>query len=68
MRYKCDVCDSSNVTVTVEATAGNNVPAEVSYACNTCGESAYWAYGHYEGDVCRFSALIEQPNDQFGLV
>lgn len=57
MRHQCEVCDSVNVTVKVKDTAADNVPAEVSYKCNTCGEYAYFVYGHYEDGHCRFRLI-----------
>jgi hypothetical protein len=62
MKYKCDVCDSTNVVVKVEATAGDNVAAEISYLCNTCGEYAFYAYGYYQDDRCMFSLIFDNED------
>jgi hypothetical protein len=64
MRYQCEVCDSVNVTVKIEDYAADHVPAEISYKCNTCGEYAYFAYGHYEDNRYNFR-LIEDQLDTF---
>lgn len=51
MSYICNTCKSTDVTVK----ALDNVPAEISYKCNDCGEHAYFAYGHYENDHFPFA-------------
>jgi hypothetical protein len=54
MSYMCNTCKSINVTEEVMDTAADNVPAEISYKCKDCGESAYYAYGKYESNYFPF--------------
>ncbi len=65
MRYQCAVCDSVNVSVSVETTAGDNVPAEISYECKTCGECAFFAYGHYDDFRFNFRLIDEADTAQY---
>jgi len=45
----CSKCRSSKVKEEILATAGDNVPAEVLYTCEDCGEWLnFFAYGNWE--------------------
>ncbi len=46
--------------------AADNVPAEISYKCNSCGEKAYFAYGHYEESRFMFSIIPDCNIPIFG--
>jgi len=68
LRHKCNMCDSVNVVVKTEGTASDNVPAEISYKCLSCGEFAYFAYGHYEDNRFNFSMIPDCDVLIFGTV
>ena len=68
MRHQCNVCKSVNVVVKIEDTASDNVSAEISYKCLSCGEYAYFAYGHYEDGRFNFSIIPDNDIPIFGTV
>ena len=45
----CPKCGSDKVKETVIATAGDNIPAEITYDCGECEEYLnFFAYGNWE--------------------
>jgi hypothetical protein len=54
------------VAVKVEDTASDNLPAEISYKCLSCGEFAYFAYGKYEDNRFEFSIIPDCDVPIFG--
>jgi len=45
----CPKCGSTKVDEKVEATAGDNIPAEINYTCGECGHWLnFFAYGSWE--------------------